>query len=304
MAFDSDVLIDRRRLKRRLATWRLLALISLLAVVAVAFLRVPSLPGSRYIAVLWVEDIIFADPYRDAAIEALVDDPSVAAVMVHIDSPGGTTFGSEALYRGLLKVGEVKPVVAVMNQLAASGGYMTALAADYIVARESTITGSIGVVLEATNFVGLMEKLGIENDTITSGPLKAQPNPLSRLSPEARAATRQVVDDIHVMFVSMVVERRGMSESEAQRLADGRIYTGAMAKENGLIDAIGGEEVAIAWLEVARDVEPELPLLDVQIDYPEELLDKLLSESIGKSQLLERLRLDGLVSLWQPRGIE
>ncbi len=304
MAFDSDALIDRRRLKRRLAMWRLLALVSLLAVAAVAFARLPTLPGSKHIAVLWVEDIIFADPYRDAAIAALLEDPSVAAVLVHIDSPGGTTFGSEALYRGLLKVGEAKPVVAVMNQLAASGGYMTALAADYIVARETTITGSIGVVLEATNFVGLMEKLGIENDTITSGPLKAQPNPLSRLTPEARAATREVVDDIHAMFVGMVIERRGMSPAEAQRLADGRIYTGAMAQENGLIDAIGGEDVAIAWLEEARDVEPDLPLIDVQIDYPEELLDRLVSASVGKSHLLERLRLDGLVSLWQPRGIE
>ncbi|MDP6953769.1 MAG: signal peptide peptidase SppA, partial [Alphaproteobacteria bacterium] len=283
MAFDSDALIDRRRLKRRLAMWRLLALVSLLAVAAVAFARVPTLPGSKHIAVLWVDDIIFADPYRDAAIEALADDPSVAAVLVHIDSPGGTTFGSEALYRGLLRVGEAKPVVAVMNQVAASGGYMTALAADFIVARESTITGSIGVVLEATNFVGLMEKLGIENDSITSAPLKAQPNPLSRLSPEARAATREVIDDIHAMFVAMVAERRDMTALEAVRLADGRIYTGAMAKENGLLDAIGGEDVAIAWLEETHAIEADLPLIDVQIDYPDELLDRLVSASVGKS---------------------
>ena len=196
MSLDTDALIDRRRLERRLAMWRIIALVSVVAVIALAFGQVPRLPGSRHIAVLSVEDIIFSDPYRDAAVRALAEDESVVAVVVRIDSPGGTTFGSEALYRGLLAVGEVKPVVAVMNQVAASGGYMTALAADHVVARETTITGSIGVVLEATNFVGLMEILGIESEVIASGPLKAQPNPLQRMTPEARRAMHEVIDRV------------------------------------------------------------------------------------------------------------
>ncbi len=304
MSLDTDALIDRRRLKRRLAMWRIFALVSVVAVIALAFGQVPLLPGSRHIAVLWVEDILFRDPYRDAAVRALAEDESVAAVVVQIDSPGGTTFGSEALYRGLLAVGEVKPVVAVMNQVAASGGYMAALAADHVVARETTITGSIGVVLEATNFVGLMEMLGIESDMIASGPLKAQPSPLQRMTPEARRAMLEVVDRVHDMFVGMVVERRGMARAEAARLADGRVFTGSMAVANGLIDAIGGEDEAVAWLEEERGIEPDLPRIEVVIDYPQEFLDRLLSASIGKSHLLERLRLDGLVSLWHPLGTE
>ena len=114
----------------------------------------------------------------------------------------------------------------------------------------------------------------------------------------------EVVDRVHDMFVGMVVERRGMALADAARLADGRVYTGSMAVANGLIDAIGGEDEAVAWLEEERGVEPDLPRIEVEIDYPQEFLDRLLSTSIGKSHLLERLRLDGLVSLWQPLATE
>jgi protease-4 len=177
---------------------------------------------------------------------------------------------------------------------------MAALAADYIVARESTVTGSIGVILEATNFVGLMEMLGIESEAIKSGPLKAEPSPLSRLTPEAREVTKAVVDDVHEMFVGMVAERRAMSLADARRLADGRVYTGAMAVDNGLIDGLGGEDEALAWMGETHGIDTDLPLRDVEIDYPQELLDRLISTALGKSHLTERLRLDGLVSLWHP----
>jgi protease-4 len=300
MALDSDALIDRRRLKRRLGMWRFTAFVAVVALVAVAVGRTSQIPGSRHIAVLWVEDLILSDPYREAAVRALIEDDSVAALLVHIDSPGGTTFASESLYRALRQVAESKPVVAVMEGMAASGGYMAALATDYVVARESTITGSIGVILEATNFVGLMEMLGIESEAIKSGPLKAEPNPLSRLTPEAREVTKAVVDDVHEMFVGMVAERRAMSLADARRLADGRVYTGAMAADNGLIDGLGGEDEALAWMEETHGIDPDLPLRDVEIDYPQELLDRLISTALGKSHLTERLRLDGLVSLWHP----
>lgn len=300
MALDSDALIDRRRLKRRLAVWRLAAFVAVVALVAVAVGRAPQIPGTRHIAVLRVENLILGDPYREAAVRALVEDDKVAALLVHIDSPGGTTFASEALYRALRRVAESKPVAAVMEGVAASGGYMAALAADYIVARESTITGSIGVILEATNFVGLMEMLGIESEAIKSGPLKAEPNPLARMTPEAREMTKALVDDVHEMFVGMVAERRAISVADAQRLADGRVYSGAMAAANGLIDGLGGEDEALAWLAETHGIDRDLPRRDVEIDYPDELLDRLISKALGKSHLTERLRLDGLVSLWHP----
>jgi protease-4 len=304
MALDTDSLIDRRRLKRRLTIWRIIALVSIVAVVAVAIARTPQLPVGKHIAVLTVEGLIVSDPYRDRAVRALAEDDKTAALIIQIDSPGGTTYGSEALYRSLRKVSEVKPVVAVMNGVAASGGYMAALAADYVVARESTITGSIGVIMEATNFVGLMEKLGIESESIKSGPLKAEPNPLSRMTPEGRAAAQAIIADVHKMFVGMVSERRGMSLAEADQIADGRIYTGNMALDVGLIDGLGDDREAIAWLKSEHELDPELPLIDVEIDYPQELIDRLVSAVFGKPYLSERLSLDGLVSVWHPLMFE
>jgi len=303
MALDSDSLIDRRRLKRRLALWRLAALAALVALVAVAVGRAPQLQQisrSERIGVLRIEGLILSDPYREQTVRELVEDDRLAALIVRIESPGGTTFGSESLYRALRAVAEVKPVVAVMEGVAASGGYMAAIAADHIVARESTLTGSIGVILEATNFVGLMEKLGIESESIKSAPLKAEPNPFDRLSPAAREATRALVDDVHDMFVRMVADRRGMDPARARALADGRVYTGAMAADVGLVDALGGEAEALAWLEAERGVDADLPQVDVEIDYPRELLDRLVSAAVGKSHLTERLKLDGLVSVWHP----
>ena len=292
MALDTDSMIDRRRLKRRLALWRIVALGAVLGLIAVAIGRAPRLTAEDHVAVLWIEGMILTDPYREEAIRALTVDDSVSALIVHIDSPGGTTFGSEALYLAVAEVSEVMPVVAVMNGVAASGGYMTALAADHILARESTITGSIGVIMQATNFVGLMEKLGIENDSIKSGPLKAEPNPMSRMTSEGREAARTVVKGVHEMFVDMVVEGRNMPREDAARLADGRIYTGTKAREVGLIDAIGGEEDAIAWLESEHGIDPDLPLIEVEIDYPERLIDQLASVVIGKPYLTEQLNRD------------
>jgi len=277
--------------------------VAIVALVAVAAGRAPQLSKisrSARIAVFHVDGVILSDPYRDEAVRDLVDDDRVAAMIVRIESPGGTTFGSESLYRALRAVAEVKPVVAVMDGVAASGGYMAALAADYVVARESTITGSIGVILEATNFVGLMDKLGIESESIKSGPLKAEPNPLSRMSPEARAATKALVEDVHDMFVRMVAERRQMDGARARALADGRVYTGAMAVDVGLIDGLGGVAEALTWLEEQRGIDPELPQVDVEIEYPDRLIDRLISAAFGKSHLTERLKLDGLVSVWHP----
>lgn len=300
MAFDVDALADRRRLKRRLAFWRLAAFAAAALAVVVALGRADRLPGARHVAVLSVEGVILGDPRRERAVRDLAEDDSAAALIVAIDSPGGGTFASEALYRAVRAVGETRPVVAVMQGVAASGGYMAALAADRILARESTVTGSIGVMLEATDFAGLMEKLGVASEPVRSGPLKAEPSPFRPMSPGARAAVRRLVDDVHRMFVGLVAERRALPPAEAARLADGRAYTGAMAVEEGLVDALGGLEEAVAWLEEEAGVAPGLPLREVAVAEPLGPVARLFAALVGKSLLAERLTLDGLVSLWQP----
>lgn len=300
MAFDVDALADRRRLKRRLALWRLAAFAAAALVVVVALGRAGGLPGARHVALLSIEGAIVGDPRRERAIRDLAEDDSAAALIVAIDSPGGGTFASEALYRAIRAVGETRPVVAVMNGVAASGGYMAALAADRILARESTVTGSIGVMLEATDFAGLMEKIGVASEPVRSGPLKAEPSPFRPMSPGARAAVRRLVDDVHRMFVGLVAERRALPPAEAARLADGRAYTGAMAVEEGLVDALGGLDEAVAWLEEEAGVAAGLPLREVAGAEPLDPVARLFAALVGKSLLAERLTLDGLVSVWQP----
>jgi protease-4 len=296
---DTDLLIDRWRLKRRLAIWQLLTVVVLVALIA-ALARPALPPTGEHVGLLWVDGVILGDPVRERAIYDLVDQDDLAALVVRIDSPGGGTFGSESLFRALRAVAVKKPVVAVLDGVAASGGYMTALAADQILLRETTITGSIGVVVETSNFVALFEKIGIEPDAVRSGPLKARPNPFERMNPEVRAVTQELVDRTHDWFVGLVAERRNMTIEDARRLADGRIYTGAAAVANGLADALGGEREAREWLEREHQVDRSLPLREVKIDYPNAWIDTLTSMVFGKSYFSQRLKLDGLVSLWHP----
>jgi protease IV len=297
---DLDALLDRRRLKRRLTFWRISAIIAVAALVIFAAGKFDSFSGSDHIAVLDVSNIIVDDPDRSEALLRVAKDKSIKALVVHIDSPGGTVVGGEALYLHLRKVAEAKPVVAVMSDLATSAGYMTAIAADQIFARRSTVTGSIGVIMQTTDITGLLGKIGIKPEAIKSAPLKAQPNPLEPMSAKARAAAQAVVTDMFNMFVEMVVERRKMTKSKVTRLADGRVYTGRQALQNGLIDAIGGENEALAWLEETKNINRQLPLKDVKIRRDDSFVGKTLDRFFGKTLFSERLRLDGLISLWHP----
>jgi protease-4 len=197
-------------------------------------------------------------------------------------------------------VAEKKPVVAIMGELATSAGYMVALGADHILARQGSITGSIGVLMQTVEITGLLEKLGITAEAIKSGPLKATPNPLEKTTPEAREAVGEVIRDTFELFVDMVAERRSLERSRAVALADGRVYTGRQALANGLIDAIGGEREARAWLSAAREIPQELPTAVVEVERERGFLSGLLDDLFGKAMLSERLRLDGLISLWHP----
>ena len=295
--------IDRRRLKRQVTVWRATAIMAILAIGVAVVGKTNLIGGRSHVALLSIEGLILSNPQRDQMLHDLVEDHRAVALVVIIDSPGGETAASESVYRALRAVGEVKPVVAVMRSVAASGGYMVALAADQIFARESTITGSIGVVLEATNFAGLMEMIGVESEFIRSGPLKAQPNFLERLTLDARVVNQDLVDDIHTMFKRMVAKRRGLEPNDVELLADGRVFTGAAAKSNGLIDALGGLPEARVWLYEKFGVEPTLPQQDLRLSPTKHWLDWLLSIAVQKRYVAERLGLDGLVSVWQPLGL-
>jgi protease-4 len=315
---DADVIIDRRRLRRRASFWRAAAFL-VFAVAVIALVAATSgfgLDGKvrrDQVARIAVDGFIVTRPKAAELIAEAAETRTVKAIMVRIDSPGGAAVGGETLYRAIRKAAEEKPVVAVIDGLGASAAYMTAIAADHIVARESAITGSIGVIFQFPHFENLMDKIGVKYSEVKSAPLKAEPSVFKEPSPEALAMIQSVVDGTFDWFVGLVAERRGLDEFQARRLADGRIVTGRQALEAKLVDAIGGEPEARAWLASQRDISEDLPAVDwKKSEIP---FAGLAGESMAriahllgvdpalvpavKAFLPKRLTVDGLLMVWQ-----
>lgn len=303
MSLDADLLADRRRLRRSLTLWRALAILAVFGTLAAgAVLRGPgTLPGAQHVLRLPVSGFISDDRRVMQAIERAARDDSVRAVIVAIDSPGGSMAGGEALHGALARLAERKPVIAVMGGTAASAGYMAALPAHRVFARDSTVTGSIGVLLQSFDLSELLERAGVRAQVIASGPLKDQPSLFRPLSEEGRAALDRVVSDLHAQFVDMVAAGRRMAPDQARLLADGRVLTGRQALAAGLVDAIGGEREARAWLAAERQVPDSLPIRDAQIGGSAERLISRVTEGVMKSLLSEWLGVDAPRALWQPR---
>ncbi|MDO9062229.1 MAG: signal peptide peptidase SppA [Bradyrhizobium sp.] len=324
MSLDSDVIVDRRRIRRKLTFWRVIAaLVVIAAIVTVAVVATPAGRGtftaSGSIARVHIDGLIRSDNDRVEALERL-EKSRAAAVVVHINSPGGTTAGSEQLYDALVRLKAKKPVVVVVEGLAASGGYITAIAADHIVAQQSSLVGSIGVLFQYPNFSELMKTVGIKVEEVKSSPLKAAPNGFEPTSPEARAALDSLVKDSYAWFRGLVKQRRGMDDALLEKVADGRIFTGRQAVELKLVDQLGDEKTAIAWLVAQKNVKPDLPVRDFKLSprlgdltflrtAASITLDALgLSviarqvEHAGLARAVDRLSLDGMLALWQPAG--
>ncbi|BDW91160.1 signal peptide peptidase SppA [Thalassospira tepidiphila] len=306
MALDADILLDRRRLKKSIFRWRVVAVIAVVAVIVIGLSgtgvkdSVLGGLGPRIVEVT-IEGVITEDPYLLDALSAIEEDSDVVGVIVHINSPGGTMVGGETLFEALRRIGETRPIVAEMGTVAASGGYMTAIAADHIIARRGTITGSIGVIFQSMNFNGTLEKLGVEPLTVKSGPLKAAPNPFEPVDDVAKSAMQGLISDMFDVFVEMVATRRDMSVETVTTLADGRVYTGQQAVANGLIDEIGGRREALRWLEEEAGITTDAQVVPLEIEYPEDdLMSAVLEGSLGKVLSSEGLKLDGLLTVWQP----
>ena len=305
MSLETDLLLDRRRLKRRLIFWRSFAV---LAVVAALLVSVRSggggLPvGGSHVARLAIAGLITEDRKLTEAIDKLADDNSVKALIVAIDSPGGTVSGGESLHNAIVRVAAKKPVVAVMGGVAASAGYMIAVSTERIFARESTLTCSIGVLLETGEVSGLLEKVGITAETIVSGPLKDQPSLSHKLSDQGREVLHGLVQDMFDQFVGMVATGRHMTPDAVRKIADGRACTGRQALPLGLIDQIGEERDARAWLAAQRNVPATLPIEDVTTTT---LLSRTLASNLGplfegvwKTVVSQSVRLDGAWAVWQ-----
>jgi protease IV len=267
MSMSPDQIIDRRRLRRKLTFWRVFAFLVLaafiFAVAAVMDVFEPlTKKGADHIARVEISGFISNDRDMLDLLEDLGKKQHVKAVLLDISSPGGSTVGGEAVYEAVRNLSKKKPVVTTVGTLAASAGYMIACATDHIVARRSSIVGSIGVLIQYGNVAGLFEKLGIEMDAVKSSPLKAEPSPFNPASEEAKQMLAKVVGDSYEWFVGLVAERRSFSPQKARQLADGAIFTGSQGLENGLVDQIGDEESARKWLVDNKGISDDLEFVD------------------------------------------
>jgi len=304
MPLDADLLLDRRRLKRRLSLWRGLAVLAaaglVLAVLAWRSDPTGLLPGGDHVARLTVQGFIGTDRKLDEALDRAARDASVRAVIVAIDSPGGSVAGGEALHTALSRLAERKPVVTVMGGTAASAGYMAALPAARIFAREATVTGSIGVILQSFDASELLARLGVRPESLPSGAFKDTPSPFRPLSDAGREQLMRVVRDLHEQFMAKVAAGRAMEPDRVRELADGRIFTGREAIGLGLVDAIGGEPEARAWLAETRSIPASLPTRDIET---RGLAERTFGAALGaafRGVAGELLSVDRVRALWQP----
>ena len=323
MSLDADLIVDRRRMRRKLTFWRVLAVLFIAVVVvgAAAFLgRRGGLGVGDYIARVTIQGLIRDDQERVQQLERLGQSKTARAVIVHVDSPGGTTAGSEQLYDALMRLKERKPLVIVVDGLAASGGYITAIAGDHIVAKQTSLVGSIGVLFQYPNFTDLLDKLGVKVESIKSSPLKAAPSGFEPTSPEARAAIESIIKDSYAWFRGLVQDRRHLNDDQLQAVADGRVFTGHEGIGLKLVDELGDERTGIAWLAKEKNINDKLPVRDFELhrrfsDLPflhaaaaaaleAAGFSKLARglEAWGAVQAVERLNLDGLLALWHPAG--
>jgi protease IV len=265
MTLASEYMIDRRRLRRKLSFWRVAAIGAALAAALALTLKFSGLDtiekSAPHIARFSIEGLITGDKDTIELLKS-IGESKASAVLLAINSPGGTTTGAEKLYLELRKLAEKKPVVVVAGDMAASGAYIAALASDEIFCRGNSIVGSIGVLFEYPNFYKALDTLGIKVEAIKSSPLKAAPNGLEPTSDAAKEAINALVVDSFDWFKGLVKERRHLDSAELAKVADGRIFTGRQALPLKLVDAIGGETEAVAWLEANKGVAKKLPILD------------------------------------------
>src|SRR3954464_9963849 len=316
MSFDPEAMADRRRLRRKLSFWRALGVLGLIAAVVTAGLaaagRAPVGPARSQIARVSVDGFIAGSQRTSDLLKRVGESSAVSGVVISINSPGGSTTGAEELFRGIRQLAAKKPLVAFVDGTAASGGYIAALAADHIVARETSLVGSVGVLFQYPDLSKLLDTVGVRVEEIKSAPLKAEPSPFHPTSPEARAALQQVVADTFDWFKHLVAERRSLNDVDLGVVSTGRIFNGRQALPLKLVDELGGEREAVAWLEREKNVAKNLPVRDWKPRGRRELDlwtgATAMAELLGFEEIGRRLRgaadaaraasLDGLLAVW------
>ncbi|MBU6140562.1 MAG: signal peptide peptidase SppA [Proteobacteria bacterium] len=282
---NNDHLTALIYLKNKVHKWKNLALLfaAFALIILVKMIFGVGLTGSPidsdYIANIKIEGVIFEDEFRSEVLAKLAEEKSIKAVIIDINSPGGGIVGSEMLYHDLRKIAANKPIVVVMESVAASGAYMSAIASDYIIAYNGTLTGSIGVIMESPEVTELAQKLGVKLNSFKSSPLKASPSPFEKTSPLVERVIMGSINDSYDFFSGLVKERRGsrLDPKFINDALDGRIFTGRQALKVGLIDQIGGREEALSYLQANKIDIKKLPVHKIEIvEHEDKIFDRLL----------------------------
>jgi protease IV len=292
MTLETETVLDRRRLRRKLSLWRSLAVLAGVLALGVMFSMRDGQSG-------------FTQPRQIARISILF-----------VNSPGGTTTGGEALFEALRKLSEKKPLVAQFGTVAASAAYIAGLGTDYIVARGNTITGSVGVIMQWPEVSELLAKLGVKMNEIKSGPLKASPSPFQPVDEPSRQVAQAMIMEGQRWFLGLVTSRRNVKTAEIPGLEQGRVYSGREAQTHKLVDEIGGETEVVRYLQDKRNVTKDLKIIDWkpkrQSDWPLStseagifgwLAGRMfgdLGARLAQDPNLGSVGLDGLVSVWHP----
>ncbi len=311
---DSSMIADRRRLRRKVGFWRVVAVALLLALALAfyGFLFADNANRRPHVAHVTISGLITDDTELLERLDKIKDEDAVKALVVSISSPGGTTYGGERIFKAIRAIAAKKPVVSDVRTLAASAGYMIATAGDTIIAGDSSITGSIGVIFQYPQVKPLLDKIGVSMEEIKSSPLKAEPSPFHPASEEAKAMINNMIVDSYAWFVDLVADRRKLPREDVLKLADGTIFTGRQALKAKLIDQLGGDDEIRAYL-ATKNVSKDLPEIDwnkksstpfLLAGAASQILTLLGYGDLAKAQdltgiLPQKLLLDGLVSVWQ-----
>lgn len=316
---ETETVLDRRRLRRSVSIWRAAGIAGLTLALGLALFggeKFASLSGEKQIARVAIEGTITEDREQIKMLKEIAEDDNVAGVLLYVNSPGGTTTGGEALYEALRSLEKKKPLVAQFGTVAASAGYIVGLASDHIVARGNSITGSVGVIVQWPEVVQLLDKIGVKVNEIKSGVLKATPSPFETLDEGGRKVAEGMVNDGFKWFLGLVEERRGIKTADVPGLVEGRIFSGREALAVKLVDQIGGEDEAVAWLKDTKKVDAGAKVIDWKPSKSGGLgFGGLFGRAIGsmfgvqagqlanlvlRDPSVATLGLDGLLSVWHP----
>ena len=251
------------------------------------------------VGVIRIEGVILDSQSTIGELKRFGENPSVKAIVLRIDSPGGGVVPSQEIHDAVQRVRNKnnKAVIASMGSVAASGGYYIAVATDRIMANSGTLTGSIGVIMEMANVEGLLKKIGVEGVVIKSGRFKDVGSPLRKMSDEEHELLQSVMDDVHRQFIEAVAVGRGLDVTVVQALADGRIFTGRQAKDSKLVDELGDLEAAIQLAADVAGIEGVPKVIEPRRRFSfRELIDSRLSTLFPKLDLYSGVSLKYLMA--------